>query len=192
MKKLCLSFVLCAAMLLSACSGAAARGRVESFSEALCAAEALSFQARVRAEYDDKTAEFTLEYASDEGGCYVTVLSPEMIKGVRAHISDGSTALEYEGVRLDTGALDDFGLTPMSALAIMVDALRDGYLDSVWEEGDVLSALFIPSDELGVELRLDKYTLTPIGAEISSGGRVRVFAEIENWAATMPPQDAQE
>ena len=31
---------------------------------------------------------------------------------------------------------------------------------------------------------MDKYTLTPLSAEISSDGRVRVFAELTGWTLT--------
>ena len=39
-------------------------------------ASALSFEARIRAEYDDSTAEFTLAYAEKDGESTVTVISP--------------------------------------------------------------------------------------------------------------------
>ena len=84
---------------------------------------------------------------------------------------------------LDTGALDDFGLSPMSALPLLVDAMRTGYLDSAWEENGELAAVLIPSDGLSVEVHLDKYSKTPLYAEISSAGRVRVTAQISGWNA---------
>ena len=167
--------------MLTACGGGASRSSVEKFSQELREREDLRFTSRIRAEYDDRCAEFTLEYISGSDGCTVTVISPDIIKGVSAHVKAGETALEYEGVMLDTGMLDDFGLSPMSALPLLVDAMKNGYLDSAWEENGELAAIFVPSDEISVEVHMDKYTKTPVSAEISSSGRVRVFAEIKDW-----------
>ena len=185
MKKLYMPLMplLGAALMLSACGGGAARAGFESFAEDLSARDELHFTSQLRAEYDDRCVEFTLDYAADSGGCTVTVVSPEIIKGVSAHITAGETALEYDGVALDTGALDDFGLSPMSALPLLVDAMRTGYLDSAWEENGELAAVLIPSDGLSVEVHLDKYSKTPLYAEISSAGRVRVTAQISGWNA---------
>ena len=179
MKKLympLMPLLLGAALMLSACGGGAARAGFESFAEDLSARDELHFTSQLRVE-------FTLDYAADSGGCTVTVVSPEIIKGVSAHITAGETALEYDGVALDTGALDDFGLSPMSALPLLVDAMRTGYLDSAWEENGELAAVLIPSDGLSVEVHLDKYSKTPLYAEISSAGRVRVTAQISGWNA---------
>lgn len=181
MKKLYLPLLLCFTLLLTGCGNSSARSDVEKFSASLNELDELNFTSRIRAEYDDRSAEFTLDYTEDADGCRVTVTSPEIIKGVSARISTGETALEYDGVALDTGLLDDFGLSPMSALPILVDAMRTGYLDSAWEEDEELVAIFIPSDELSVEVRFDRYTKLPVSAELASGGRVRVFAEISGW-----------
>ena len=80
-----------------------------------------------------------------------------------------------------TGDLDEFGLTPMSALPLLTDALHRGHADAFWtEEG--LDA---------VELLLDDFTLArvwfdaeglPCRAEIQCGERVTVSCEIKNWS----------
>ena len=44
--------------------------------------------------------------------------------------------------------------------------------------------MLVPSDGVSVEVHMDKYTDTPLTAEISSDGRVRVFAEITGWTLT--------
>lgn len=184
MRKISSVILLCLAVMLTGCGGSAARESFEEFSTSLNDEAALCFTARIRAEYDDRTAEFTLDYTEDESGCVVSVVSPEMIRGVSAHITAGETALEYDGIMLDTGTLDSFGLSPMSALPLLVETMKSGYLDTAWEENDALCAVLVPSDNVSIELRLDKYTKTPLYAEISSNGRVRVFAEISAWSPT--------
>lgn len=181
---LILPALLSAALTLSACGGSAARSAVQRFSEDLAAQESLTFCARIRAEYDESSAEFTLQYAADGDGCRVSVLSPEIIRGVSAYVRAGETALEYDGVSLDTGSLDSYGLSPMSALPLLVETMRSGYLDTAWEEGEQLRAVLVPANGVSVEIHLDKHTLTPLSAEISSDGRVRVFAEIYDWSPT--------
>ena len=69
----------------------------------------------------------------------------------------------------------------MSALPLLLDALENGYVDTIWEEDGQIAALIVPSDTLKAELRLDKYTLEPVHVELLSGDRVRIFADIENW-----------
>ncbi len=184
MKKLYLAILLCLCIPLTACGGSAARTSFDALSAKMQDASALSFEARIRAEYDDSTAEFTLAYAEKDGESTVTVISPDIIRGVSAHMKSGETALEYDGVMLDTGALDSFGLSPMSALPLLAETLRTGYLDSAWDEGEERCALLVPSDGVSVEVHMDKYTLTPLSAEISSDGRVRVFAELTGWTLT--------
>lgn len=184
MRKTPLVTLLCFAIILTGCGGSAARESFEDFSRTLAEQPDLSFTARIRAEYDDRTAEFTLDYSADDSECVVSVVSPEMIRGVSARINAGDTALEYDGVILDTGALDAFGLSPMSALPLLVDTMKTSYLDTAWEEDDTLCAVLVPSDGVSVEVHLDKYTKTPLYAEISSNGHVRVFAEISAWSLT--------
>ena len=62
-----------------------------------------------------------------------------------------------------------------------MDALRNGYVDSVWEENGRYAALIVPSDTLNVQIHLDKYTMCPVYAELVSDGRVSVFIHIADW-----------
>ena len=190
MKRLCLPLLLALTLVLSGCGQNAAAAKYQDFAEKLLQKETLSFTADVRCEYEDKTVSFTLGYSSDTEGSTVTVIAPELIRGIRAHAKAGETSVEYDGLILDTGPLDDFGLSPMSALPVMVEALRSGYLDSAWEEQGQYAALLIPSDNMNVQVNLDKYTMSPVYAELISDGRVAVFMQISDW--TMQKDDTNE
>ena len=109
------------------------------------------------------------------------VLSPELIKGVRARLEDGSSCLEYSGVMLETGKLDRYGLTPMSALPALVKALREGHLDACWTEDGKTVLQLIADDCLTATVWLESGSMTPMRAELSSDGRVRVFCTITDW-----------
>ena len=190
MKKLYLPLLLCISLILSSCGRNQAQERFVDFMAELAESQTLSFTAQVRCEYEEKTVDFVLSYSGDREGCQVSVTEPELIRGIKAHASAGKTALEFDGVKLDTGPLDAFGLSPMSALPVMVEALRSGYLDSAWEEQGQYAALLIPSDNMNVQVNLDKYTMSPVYAELISDGRVAVFMQISDW--TMQKDDTNE
>ena len=109
------------------------------------------------------------------------MLSPELIKGVRAQLEDGSSSLEYSGVMLETGKLDRYGLTPMSALPALVKALREGHMDYCWTEGDSTVLRLIAEDTLTADVWMDGESMIPRRAELISDGQVRVFCTISNW-----------
>ncbi len=56
------------------------------------------------------------------------VLSPETIAGVRAVLSDGEAALEYEDQCLNAGTVSGEKLSPMECLPELMAALREGWL----------------------------------------------------------------
>lgn len=178
MKRLC-PVILSFCLLLTGCGGRDIRSEFSAMSERLGGAS-LSFTANVRAEYEDKTARFTLSYEEDGEGGSVTVLAPELIKGVTARIAQGSTSLEYATVVLDTGSLDSFGLSPMSSLPVLADALRHAHLDSHWEEDGITVLQLQPEDALKCRVWLDD-GMCPVRAELISGERVTVYIEITDW-----------
>lgn len=179
MKKLCLLFALC--LLLTGCQRRDIKAQFDAFSTRLQDTAMLSFTANIRAEYEDKTARFTLGYEENAEGGTVTVIAPELIKGVKAHVSPGGTSLEYDTVVLDTGALDNFGLSPMSSLPVLLGAMRTGHLDSHWEENGMTVLQLEPEDELKCRVWFEPESMTPTQAELISQGRVTVYMEISDW-----------
>ena len=161
MKKFCLSISLCLCLLMSGCGGREFAKAREDLAARLDGEECLSFTANVRAEYENKTARFTLSYYEDSDGGKVTVLAPQLIAGVTARIEPGSTSLEYDGVCLGTGELDDFGLSPMSALPMLVQALREGGMNIGWSEGGFTVLELQSCDELVCTVWFDGETMTP-------------------------------
>ena len=181
MKKLCLPLLLIMCLLLGACGGREFSDAHEQLTQRLGAAEALSFTANVRAEYENKTARFTLSYSEDSQGGSVTVLAPQLIAGVTARVKPDGASLEYDGISLGTGELDDYGLSPMSALPLLVQALKTGALDSGWTEGDYTVMQIDSTDTLSCTVWFRPDGLEPCQAELISDGRVKVFIEISDW-----------
>ena len=117
-------------LLLTGCGSGSAKKEFEAFQAELSARESLEFSSALTAIYEDKNVDFTLAYEKDGDSCLVTVLEPKMVEGIRARISGGGTAVEYEGIMLDTGRLDDYGLSPMTALPMLVEAMTTAHADS--------------------------------------------------------------
>ena len=180
MKRLCPVLLLCC-LLLTGCGGAKIKESYQKFADGLNARTDLSFTAEIRAEYEDKTASFTLLYTEYADGCNVEILSPGLVKGIRARLEKGETRLEYGSVMLDTGELDGYGLSPMSALPALVKALREGHLDACWTEDGKTVLQLIADDCLTATVWLESGSMTPMRAELSSYGRVRVFCTITDW-----------
>jgi hypothetical protein len=181
MKRYFLPILLCLALLLTACGKSRGESAYKSFAERLNAVDALSFTANVRAEYEHKTARFTLAYEEGADGARVTVIAPELIRGVSARVAPGSSTLEYDTVVLDTGSLDSFGLSPLSSLPALVRAMRTGHLDSTWEEDGKTVVLLEPDDELRCSVWFEKSAMRPLRAELVTDGRVTVYVELNDW-----------
>lgn len=186
MKRLLIPLFICV-LLLSACGKSRGESEFRTFSEHLNVLDSLSFNAQVRAEYEHKTARFALRYEEDGEGGRVTVLAPELIRGVSARVKPGSSTLEYDSVVLDTGSLDSFGLSPLSSLPAMLRAMRLGHVDSVWEEDGKTVVLLEPDDALRCTVWFSKGDMRPMRAELITDGRVTVFVDISDWTEGAKP-----
>ena len=181
MKRRYFPLLLCLCLLLTGCGKSRAETAYESFAERLGQAGSLSFTAQLRAEYERKTARFTLSYTEDETGGRVTVLAPELIQGVTAHVAPGGTTLEFDSVVLDTGSLDSYGLSPLSSMPILAAALREGHVDSAWDEDGKHVVQLEPRDGMRCTVWFEPEGMTPLRAELISDGRVTVVLEIRDW-----------
>lgn len=182
MKRFVLPILLITICLsLTACGKPNLRQTYDELSHQLQVNDALAFTARLQTEYPDRTYTFTVDYERDERSEAVTVVYPELIAGVRARVTGEATELEYEGLCLDVGELDDYGLTPMSALPVLIDTMTYGHLDSWWEEDGKTVLLLAADDHLSATVWLESGTLTPMRAELVSNGLVVVYCDISDW-----------
>ncbi len=131
MRKL-MSCVLMMTLLLTGCGtkkddspeNLAALIRAEYLSMSGC-----SFAVNLSADYGEQVFDFTVDAAWERGGDTVlTVNEPKLIAGITARIRDGETLLEYDGVGLSLGMLDLSGLTPVSAIPVLMECITTGYM----------------------------------------------------------------
>ncbi len=181
MKRLCLPLVLIFCLLLSSCGSRAQAERFEQFSGELAAGTSLSFRSQLRCEYEDRSVEFTLNYSETPEGAQVSVIKPDIISGVTGHVKPGSSALEYGEIVIDTGDLDKFGLSPMTALPALAQAMKTGHIESYWEEDSFFVYELSYNEHLTVRVWFNALNMIPEKAEIISEGQVKVFCQIENW-----------
>ena len=63
-----------------------------------------------------------------EGETVLTITAPENVAGITARILEGETALEYDGMRVETGPLDGSGMSPVDAVPVLLDYAEGGYI----------------------------------------------------------------
>lgn len=70
----------------------------------------------VTADYGERVYTYTLDLSyQKDGDTTLAVVAPEEVAGVTARAEREETFLEFDGVSLETGPLDDTGSSPLSA-----------------------------------------------------------------------------
>ena len=110
-----LPFVLCLILLC----GCADDGKSQflEFVNVVSSAENISFSAKVSAQYSDKTAQFTLGYEQTADGASVSVIEPEMLRGIKANVAGKNLSLEYDGAMIDIGTMPSLAPCPRCRLS---------------------------------------------------------------------------
>lgn len=85
----------------------------------------------VTADYGQRVYDFGVDLTwQRKEACVLTITAPENVAGVTARLEDGGAVLEYEGAQVETGPLDDTGLSPLSAVPVLLDYVQTGYIAS--------------------------------------------------------------
>ena len=177
--------VLMMPLLLTACGGTGGGNEEERLAlqarSDYLACERFSGKAAITADYGQRVYQYELDFRADGQETVLTITAPETVAGISARMgSQADSRLEYDGIILETGTLDDSGLTPVSAVPAMLDGMKKGYLDHcVLEErehGGRTLCLLIRDPELepgrGLEtlLWLDGESFELLRGEISRDG----------------------
>lgn len=177
-----LTISLCLA--LTACGGGAGVGPAEQLALDIrgeyleltgCAASL-----EVTADYGQRVYTYGMELDwRREGETVLTLTSPENVAGVSARIQAGETALEYDGMRVETGPLDDSGLSPVDGVPALLDYALEGFIAACgMEELDGVQALRVdcrdperaPGEGRACALWFDPSTHALLRGELSQDG----------------------
>lgn len=187
MKKRILLALMTTLLVLSGCSSQDVwEERLEAKRQELGQCESISFTAAVTAELDAEAFSCTLSCVSNSEGMTLEVLEPELVKGVKAHVGEDSR-IEYDGVQLYIGDLTQSGLSPVSAVALLIDSLKSGFVERMWQETygetELLVLQIYESDELTVKLWLDTESLEPLYGEVVSFDAAVMKLQITDFTA---------
>ena len=92
----------------------------------------------ITADYGRRVYQYQLAAAGDGEETVLTLTAPETVSGLTARLTKEDGMLEYDGLSVETGPLDSDGLTPVSALPVLVEAVRSGYMTACSLEEGVL------------------------------------------------------
>lgn len=204
MKKRLCALMMTLVLPLSACGGAgggdeAEKALVEVRGKYL-EMTACSGHADLTADYGQRVYTYGVDFTwQREGETLLTLTAPEVIAGTTAHIAAGETALEYDGVMLETGPLNTEGLAPVDALPALLAYAREGFAAECaleGAEGEMQSLHVIcrdPEQDPGVgieaELWFDQATGNLLRGELSEGGVTVIQCAVSGFAMELPSSE---
>ena len=173
-------------LLLAGCGAqeAATKRTFASFREELIHAQSVTACAALTADSGESIAGYVLEVAYDGAETSLTITEPALLAGVTARVKWGESTLVYEDVMLGAGPLDKDGLTPVSAIPAILEAMAGGYEELIWRDGDYVAARLYVSETSRCTVWIDPETYVPVTAEISSDGQRVISCTFTNWALT--------
>ena len=178
MQRKAIAALMISLLLLSACGHGAGERSFQTFRDTLTGS-LVTVTAQVHADYGDTVADYTLTCRELADGYDLTVIAPETAEGVGAHLRRGESTLTFDDILLPAGDLNAAGLTPLTALPYVVDAIRSGYVDLTWQEGGLQVVQLITDDHTVVRLYLDG--TVPQCAELSVDERSCLYCTVEQW-----------
>ena len=162
-------------LLLAACGGSGDEEKVTDFCDQL-QTQTVACEAEIVSRIGGESETFTLACAESEQGCEIAVHEPEMLSGVTALVG-ADASLSFDGLEIPVPAE---GPSPLTAVPILLDALRRGHLDLVWREGETLTAQLVASDDLAVRVYFSPDG-TPAAASLIDRGAETITLTITQW-----------
>lgn len=197
---------LCALMMtlvlpLAACGGGEGSEAEEALSRVrgmYLEMTACTGHAEMTADYGQRVYTYGVDFSwQREGESLLTLTAPENVAGTVAHIAAGETALEYDGVMLETGPLNEEGLSPVDALPALLRYAREGFAaECTLEETGESQSLHVicrdPEKEPGAGTEADLWFAPETGellrGEISETGVTVIQCEVSGFVMTVSPE----
>ena len=200
MKKRLCAPMIALVLLLTACGG----GGGNEAEEALARIRgryiellACSGHAELTADYGQRVYDYGIDFTwRREGETLLTITAPENVAGTAAHIAAGETALEYDGVMLETGPLNTRGLAPVDAVPALLRYAREGFAAECaleGEEGEEKRLHVIcrdpetkPGEGIEAELWFAPESGALLRGEVSEGGFTVIQCDISGFSMEDP------
>lgn len=120
--------------LLSGCTGGVKGNQAEQLAldirSDFLAADKISSHVALTADYGQRVYEYELDLQTSQALTTLTLTAPDYASGITAQIQGQKGTLIYEDISVETGLLNKDGLTPISAVPALLDAVRSGYITS--------------------------------------------------------------
>ncbi len=121
--------ILICVVLLAGCAPKTVKEASEQITEQFRNVTVCTMDAEISADFGDRVSVFTVRYtqtAAETGT--ITILTPSEIAGITAQFAEGSSAVTFDDVTLETGKLAGTALTPIDAIPTMMRTWADGLL----------------------------------------------------------------
>ena len=140
---------------------------------------------------EEENVRYTLRFDADAEETKVTVLAPELLAGVTAHLTADTLKLEYDGLVLDAGGTPG-GVSAVTCVPLALRAAGEGWLTERSEEeieyggGTVRALRLCFESEAGGETI--QCTLwfgaddAPLRAEIAEKDKITAYMEFTSFA----------
>jgi len=187
-------------LFLTACGGGGA-GRAEELAgqvrTAYIGLETCQGRLELTADYGERTFSYGVDLTWErEGETVLTITSPEEVAGTTARIARRETALEFDGVLVETGPLDESGLSPIDVVPALLSYAREGFIaESVLEDWEGTQRLHLtfrePEEDPGTgreaQLWFDPDTFALLRGELSQAGRTVIQCEVTGFQMETGP-----
>ena len=187
MRRVWLPALMIGLVLLCGCTGG--EGWEERFSQArqeFSEASELSFTAEITADMGETVFACTLGCVRDGEGTEMTVLAPDLARGVVVRSNDSGATLSYDGLELFVG--ETGGVTPVGAVPALTGALLGGYAEGfyadTYEDTPALVARIYIDEDTHALFWLEEETFTPLYAELVQDGTVAVRCRFSDFRAS--------
>ncbi len=129
----------------------------------------------VTADYGERVYDFSFDTVTTQESTTLTLTAPQELGGLVVEVMCKDSALSYQGVLVETGALSEGGLTPVTAVPALLEGLQTGYIQSCLEgEGVLTLTCGDPDTPVGtgeeLVLTLDSQTGNLLQGEIFADG----------------------
>lgn len=148
----------------------------------------------ISADYGDKVFDCVVDVSYDTAaGAELTLVEPELARGVTARIAKGETSLSYGTFSLDVGPLTENGLSPVGAVPALWAQIARGYIAGAELGEETLRVTYRQGDDppgvgLESEVTFDAQSHAPLTGELYSDGTRVVTVTVSDFQM-LGPQD---